>query len=276
MKGNSSVDLVEGMLVQYVSDIHLEFHDKHNTGSLQPDMFVKPVAPYLVLAGDIGIPELNSYKVFLNWCSLNWERVFLIAGNHEFYNVRCPVKSDMTSKKEDIRLVCDALPNVHFLDCTSYYLPEHNLRILGCTLWSHIPESIRDMAITSMNDSRQINYEKDIPLTPSSFSKLHLEEKQWLTQEIQQCEANNEKCLVITHYLPSFDLIHEKYKGNFLNVCFASDCDELFRPPVVGWICGHTHTGMRVHLKGIPIVLNPYGYPHEVVETRDRAATIDL
>lgn len=264
------------MLIQYISDIHLEFHDKHNIGSLQPDMFVKPVAPYLVLAGDIGIAELNSYPVFLNWCSSKWQHVFLIAGNHEFYNVRCPVKRDMATKKEDIRLVCEGLPNVHFLDCSSYYLPEENLRILGCTLWSHIPESIQVKAITYMNDSRQILQFNDVPFTPSAISDVHNKEKQWLNQEIQQCEANNERCLVVTHYLPSFDLIHEKYKGNFLNVCFASDCDELFRPPVVGWICGHTHTGMRVNIHGIPCVINPYGYPHEVVETRDRAAVLTL
>jgi hypothetical protein len=71
------------MMIQYVSDIHLEFHDKMNTGSLQPLLFVKPVAPYLVLAGDIGVPDLKGYSVFLQWCSENWNAVFLVAGNHE-------------------------------------------------------------------------------------------------------------------------------------------------------------------------------------------------
>jgi hypothetical protein len=276
MNCHSSVELVERMLFQYVSDIHLEFHDKHNTGSLQPDMFVKPVAPYLVLAGDIGIPELKSYPVFLNWCSSNWKHVFLVAGNHEYYNVRCPLKSDMATKKEQIRGVCETLPNVHFLDCSSYYLPEENLRILGCTLWSEIPDCIREKVITYTNDARQILHQKDTPFIPSAMSDTHLKEKQWLNQEIHQCELTNEKCLVITHYLPSFQLIHEKYKGHSMNACFASECDDLFRPPVVAWICGHTHTGMRLRIHGVPCVINPYGYPHEDVETRDRAATIGL
>ena len=264
------------MNIQYISDIHLEFHDKHNKGAIQPDMFIKPVAPYLVLGGDIGIPELNSYYVFLNWCSHNWTHVFLIAGNHEFYNVRCPVKSDMVSKKEDIRLACEALPNVHFLDCSSYYIPEYNVRILGCTLWSHIPDSLFEKAITYMNDSRQILKEKDTPFTPWAISEQHAKEKEWLHQEIEKCDFAKEKCLVVTHYLPSFVLIHDKYKGSPLNACFASDCDNLFRAPVVGWICGHTHTGMKTHIHGIPCCINPYGYPSETVETRDRTAVLTI
>jgi hypothetical protein len=264
------------MLLQYISDIHLEFHDKHNKGALQPDMFVKPVAPYLVLAGDIGIPDLESYRVFLSWCSTKWSHVFLIAGNHEFYNVRCPVKTDMRTKKELIQRICEPLPNVHFLDCSSYYIPEANVRILGCTLWSDVPDCVYEKAITYMNDARQILHLKDVPFTPWIQSEQHVREKQWLNQEIHKCELTNERCLVVTHYLPSFELIHEKYKGSPLNVCFASDCDDLFRPPVVAWICGHTHTGMKIPIHGIPCCINPYGYPHESVDTRNREAVLNV
>ncbi len=262
------------MHIQYISDIHLEFHDKQNKGAIQPEMFVKPVAPYLALVGDIGIPELASYRTFLHWCSQRWKQVFLVAGNHEFYNVRCPFKTDMESKKEIIQTICEGLANVHFLDCSSVYLPEENLRILGCTFWSDIPDGIKEKAMLYMNDSKQILHQKDIPLSPWLFSELHDREKQWLNQEIHKCELTNERCLVLTHYLPSYSLIHEKYQGHFLNACFASNSDDLFRPPVIGWICGHTHTGMKQQIHGIPCVLNPFGYPGEDVETRDRMATL--
>ena len=264
------------MLIQYISDIHLEFHDKHNKGALQPDMFVKPVAPYLALVGDIGVPDLESYRVFLHWCSQHWRHIFLVAGNHEYYNVRCPVRTDMETKKELIRQICLGLPNVHFLDCSSYYLSQENVRVLGCTLWSEIPDCIKEKALLYMNDARQIEKVKDVPLTPWSFSELHAKEKQWLNQEIHKCELTNERCLVLTHYLPSYSLIHEKYQGHFLNACFASNSEDLFRPPVIAWIAGHTHTGMKVQIHGIPCVLNPYGYPGEDVETRDRVAVLQI
>jgi hypothetical protein len=264
------------MDIQYVSDIHLEFHDKHNTGSLQPDIFVKPVAPYLALVGDIGIPDLAAYAVFLKWCSQRWNHVFLVAGNHEYYNVRCPVKTPMEFKREKIRSICDGLPNVHFLDCSSYYVAEHNVRVLGCTLWSDIPDCLANKVVTYMNDTRQIFYQKDVPFSPWIFSETHAKEKQWLNQEIHKCELTNEKCLVLTHYMPSYSLIAEKYQGHFLNACFASQCEDLLRPPVVGWISGHTHTGMKRMIHGIPCVLNPYGYPDEEVETRVRMAVLSV
>jgi hypothetical protein len=264
------------MKIQYISDIHLEFYDEQNKGIIQPEKFLQPVAPYLALVGDIGIPELKSYAVFLHWCSKHWDKVFLVAGNHEFYNVRCPVKSSMPVKKEKIKQICEGLPNVYFLDCTSVYLPDDNVRVLGCTLWSEIPDCIKEKASILMNDAKQIQYTKNVPFSPWLFSEQHEKEKQWLNQEIHKCELTNERCLVLTHYLPSYSLIHEKYQGHFLNACFASNCEDLFRSPVVGWIAGHTHTGMRRSIHGILCVLNPFGYPGEDVETRDHIAVLQI
>jgi len=264
------------MRIQYVSDIHLEFHDKHNTGALQPNLFVNPCAPYLVLAGDIGVPDLKAYRVFLQWCSEHWNSVFLVAGNHEFYNIRCSPKTTMDDKKQMIHDICNDLPNVHFLDCTSVYLPEENLRILGCTFWTEISDDIADKAALHMNETRQVLEREGTPLYPWRISEIHRHEKQWLDNEIQTCETNLEKCLVITHHLPSYSLIHEKYAGSPLNSCFASHSEPLFRSPVVGWICGHTHTGMKLNIQGIPCVINPIGYPGEIVETKDRNAVLSI
>ncbi len=255
--------------MQYISDLHLEFYDNQ----IHPEQFVLPIAPYLALVGDIGIPELETYRAFLTWCSSKWKAVFLVAGNHEYYNVKCPSKGTMENKRMLIQEICSSLSNVYFLDCSSVVLPELNLRILGCTLWSHIPEELYDKALTYMNDSRQILLEPKKPFAPWDISERHAREKAWLHQAIRN---SKEPCLVLTHYLPSYSLIAEKYQGSPLNCCFASDCHDLFLPPVVGWICGHTHTGMKVDIHGIPCCINPYGYPSEDVETRNTMAVFPL
>ena len=79
------------MRIQYISDLHLEMYKEN----VSPDLFTKlirPEAPYLALCGDIGIPDFVNYENFLNWCSRRWTKVFLVAGNHEYYNWNCPVK----------------------------------------------------------------------------------------------------------------------------------------------------------------------------------------
>jgi predicted phosphodiesterase len=70
--------------------------------------------------------------------------------------------------------------------------------------------------------------------------------------------------VVMTHHLPSMDLIDEKYKGYVdYNPFFASDCSELLKDPVKIWISGHTHTGYDKTIDGVHCVCNPVGYPSE-------------
>ena len=47
------------MLIQYISDIHLEFYN------LSKIIKLIPSAPILCLAGDIGNPLLENYEIFL-------------------------------------------------------------------------------------------------------------------------------------------------------------------------------------------------------------------
>lgn len=262
--------------IQYVSDLHLEHHDKKNEGYIVPSMFITPTAPYLALCGDIGNPDLMAYEAFLAWCSKSWKQVFLVAGNHEYYNYRSKTLSDIPTRAKKIREIASRYKNLVFLDCDSYFLAEHNLRVLGCTLWCDTSSGDMTKIVTYMNDTRNIFIENDTNLLPNRMTALHLEEKEWLTTQIEAAEKSGESVLILTHYLPSFQLIHEKYQGNPMNICFASNCEELIKPPVKAWICGHSHTGVTLEINGTLCTLNPYGYPGEKVETRSSKATLTL
>lgn len=262
--------------IQYASDLHLEHHDRKNEGYLIPSMFLKPSAPYLALCGDIGNPDLMAYEALLGWCSKSWKEVFIVAGNHEFYNYRSPSPSDIPTRIAKIHEICSRYKNVHFLDCNSCFLPDHNLRILGCTLWSDTSIGDEKAILLYMNDARNILYEKDTPLHPRLMTKLHREHKDWLAKEIQSAVERGENILVLTHYLPSFKMIHQKYADNPMNMCFASDCEDLIREPIQAWICGHSHTGVHLEINGVKCAMNPYGYPGEKNETRSTSAVLRL
>ena len=262
------------MRLQYVSDIHLEFYDP---STMPPfSTFVKPDknTPYLALCGDIGIPDLDSYKDFLTWCSKNWSTVFLIAGNHEFYNMKCKIKTTMDQKKDIIKRICSQLPNVYFLDCDSVWLESEKVRVLGCTLWSEIDDKIINRARTTTNEPKQVLVDPNEYAQPEILREIHRIERDWLYEEIQKATAIGEKCLVLTHYLPSYQLIAEKYKGDWMNSCFASHCDDLIHRPVAAWICGHSHVGKKIGINNILVALNPYGYPDENMEVRTPTSVI--
>ena len=261
--------------IQYISDLHLEHHDRKNEGYLVPSTFLIPNAPYLALCGDIGNPELVVYDAFLSWCSKMWKAVFLVAGNHEYYNYRSAVKTDIPTRKETIRTLTAKYKNVFFLDCSSHFIAEHNVRVLGCTLWSDTSVGDEDLIIKYMNDTRNILLAKETPFLPRYMTDLHNQEKAWLQSEIESARKQGEDVIVLTHYLPSFQLIAEKYKDNPLNMCYASNCEDLLQAPVKAWICGHSHTGVNLFINGVQCCMNPYGYPGEKVETRSVKAVLE-
>ena len=65
--------------IQVISDIHLEKNYYNLTELIQPN------ANYLMITGDIWLPYLSHYTQFLKECSQNFEKVFIISGNLEYY-----------------------------------------------------------------------------------------------------------------------------------------------------------------------------------------------
>jgi hypothetical protein len=66
--------------------------------------------------------------------------------------------------------------------------------------------------------------------------------------------------VVVTHFLPSPDSVHERYRGHPLTPYFATDCRALLRPPVRLWVHGHTHSSCDYTSAGVRVVCNPRGY----------------
>jgi hypothetical protein len=135
------------------------------------------------------------------------------------------------------------------------YEDYEGFRFVGSTLWSKVHTlegatndftAIKEMSIYLYNELHEISREF---LGSPTVTDSHL------------------PVIVITHYLPSFDLIADKYKTHeALNTFFASCSDDLFAPTIRAWVYGHTHTGGAKELYGVKCVCNPIGYPGEYEE----------
>jgi Calcineurin-like phosphoesterase len=250
---------------QVGSDIHLEFYDKHDKGRITPEVFLSPSAHNLALCGDIGYPERPAYRAFIDWCSRNYELVVVTSGNHEYYSVRkTPNEIDQM-----IYDICKRYPNVHYLQKGVLQTPK--ARILGCTLWSHISPQNRYKAAATMND-----YHKIMNWSVDSCRAKHADHVSWLEKEIAYAAEHNEPTIVLTHHLPSYELIHSTYKDHDGNYNFASHLDRLLKHPVEAWFAGHTHKGVDMALHGVRCVVNPFGYPHENKTTDIRKKYVSL
>lgn len=254
-----------------LSDLHLE----HFPGfRLDP---AKIEAPLLVLAGDVGSPSDSEYVAFLEHCSQLFEEVFVVMGNHEAYGM-----GTLEDGIAAVTLLIDRdLPaNVHFLNRSAHDLQIQNtnntkVRILGTTLWSHVPDKDAIHVQCFLTDYRMIS-----GFTVPKNNAVHIEDVRWLEGEISRAETDGVDIVVVTHHAPSFQgTSHPKTRGSLLNSAFATDLHHLLkRTPVKLWVHGHTHYSNDQKIGQCNLVSNQRGYlsnpeegnrfdPYKVFET---------
>ena len=72
------------MKIQYCSDLHLEFKENKNFIDKNP---IQPSGEILLLAGDvIPFALINKHNDFFDFVSSNYESVYWVLGNHEYYH----------------------------------------------------------------------------------------------------------------------------------------------------------------------------------------------
>lgn len=240
--------------IHCISDLHLEFYNSE----IEFDKFFGwEKSDVLCLAGDIGYPELDTYKSFLTYCSSLFRYVFIIAGNHEYYmGDNHSIKTVATTYK-NIKEICSSFPNVYFLCEKTIYIKEYDMYVLGTTLWT-LPSDDPD-DLYGYNDFRKI---KD--MSPLFMKQLHRMSISYLEEELEKVKDTGSKVIVLTHHLPTYELIHEKYRGHPMTSLFAVELKDLINKSKVDyWICGHSHMPMDKHIGNTRLILNPIGYPNE-------------
>jgi predicted MPP superfamily phosphohydrolase len=290
--------------IQYVSDIHLETYC--NSGNEIFERILKPSAPYLALCGDIGYPDSKIYEDFLKYCSDNFEAVFYIAGNHEFYNdmksinflkIKDKMKKDISEDEYNhisrkfprnsiddrickIKEICLQFPNIHFLDRGIYHVPNTKNIIIGCTLWSQL--KMDSSCYYMFQDFKRICQDKDTLLTPTRYNQLFQEDLEFIRNTITNLEKTNPAAniIMLTHHCPTYDIIIDRYRLNDpanLNSFFANDdLISQFAKNIKVWICGHTHGCNKIKIGETYIATNVFGYENEIVDGFRNDAIIEF
>lgn len=235
------------MKIQILSDLHLEFLYLFQVDDIISKIL--PLGDVLVLAGDIGRPDDDTYNYFLKKMSKVFPKVFIITGNHEYYG------GDISLTNEKISRICSQLENVSFL-CSSYE-DYGGFRWIGTTLWTHI-EPTTSCFINDVRNIHHFNIEK--------YNQLHQESVHFLENNLSE----KKQLIVITHHLPSYKLIHKKYMKSpaheKYNQWFASSLDGLIRKFTQNlplWIYGHTHDFSHIIMNETQMICNPIGYENE-------------
>jgi predicted phosphodiesterase len=237
------------MKIQYLSDLHLELLPEKSIDFIKNS--IKPKADICVLAGDIGNPFQVGYHDFLQNMNDKFKKIFIIAGNHEFYN------NDILKTKLKIKSICDLFEKITFLD--NSYEDYQSYRFIGSTLWS----TIKNPKYT-INDTSCI-----LDLSVDKYRILHDSCCSFLDNALKNSTKNNMKSIVITHHLPIFELTHPNYRISFYEnyqQWFHANIDNIIdenKKIIKAFIYGHTHTTSIQRHYDVTFYCNPLGYSHE-------------
>lgn len=233
---------------QLISDIHLEFYiDKI------PEIEV--TADNLILAGDIGYPYDLNYELFIKKSSKKYNNIYLITGNHEYYNT-------IHTKKEcdyKIYTICKQYKNIYFLNMGMASLD--NIRIIGTTMWTYLDKNEYNNALLFMNDYKYINSEFNKLWTPEDMVKTNQHEITWLLNMLYNLEQdkNVEHVIVVTHHAPSLFMC--KYEDHN----YGNQLDQIITKynKLKYWCSGHTHLTRQYKIDHIKCISNCYGYKED-------------
>ena len=195
------------MKIQYCSDLHLEFPANYRYLKQHP---LKPVGDVLVIAGDFYLLSLKYSLIndFLSFASDNFQEVYWVPGNHEYYNseiTKWPV-----SFQENIRS--------NFFLLNNKVVIKNDVHLIFSTLWGDIPQNLQWFISQNVSDFHVIRHQGK-KFTPAQFNSYHKESLSFIKKSIKIEEKT--KKVVISHHVPTNLNYPVAYEGSLLNSAFA-------------------------------------------------------
>ena len=240
--------------VQVLSDLHLEVGQQYSSYTFLAS------APLLLLAGDIGrLKDYDGYLHFLHAQATRYTKLFLVLGNHEFYDLEYEKGLALAQRLVAEHSLADKVVLLHRAQWDD---PDSCLTIIGCTLWSALPGDVHEVVAAKISDFKKIQQ-----WTPKRHNQVHTEEAAWLRERVAIMQSvdnsSRRRLLVATHHAPCIEgTSRPEHTANPWTAAFATD---LLQQPNVwdgvrAWVFGHTHYSTAFLREGIRVVANQRGY----------------
>ena len=242
------------MKIQIASDLHLEQRAGH-----MPSRFAfqtERSRDVLVLAGDIG-RETQAHTFIRR--ELNASPVIYVPGNHEYYSERSHEQIDA-----DWRAIAAEHDGLHYL--TGADVEIDGTRFYGLPWYSDLWGTTDPWDLATAHNGAPDFWEPNNAGGEWTISN-HIRHNR-VQSELLAMQAGKVD-VVITHWPPTKEAIHQIFKGDALNPYFINDREDLVRE--IGaklWISGHTHEAYDYRIGATRCIGNPSGYTGEYRQNR--------
>jgi hypothetical protein len=280
MKRMSSLFAGPRTQFQVLSDLHLTHESQYLT------FHIPVAAPFLILAGNIGrLADYDNYLSFMvRRCNLH-EKVYLVLGALEFHGLSLMEGLQLAQKMEKEPATKSRL---EILYETRSDVPGTNVTLLGCTLWSRIPDV---EAVTIMRKMSEFNEEHGIKdWDVKQHNVEHEKDLEWLVDEVKKDRSTStpardafpgassapatsgkpnalRELVVITSFAPDLKIALEPWEVD-TPWAAAYGTDILTKghwKDVKMWISGMTGRSCEFEKSGVTIVSNQRGRSGEEV-----------
>lgn len=253
------------MLIQYVSDLHLEFRGTNFKN------LIKPTGDVLIMAGDISAmgtkSDFNNFIKFLKFITPQFKYVLHVAGNHEFYysdtkgtkNIQCTMQ--YINKK--LKLLESHFNNYKYLDCETITLTINKKKyaFIGASLWAKVCLKDRDKIQKGMNDYNFIYMEDKSSVRKyniTDMQKMYRKHYKYIKDTLEKNKESKTPFILITHHKPVDDT--NSAESDIYTQAYESNTYKILKKPIKLAIHGHTHKHYDKTINGIRYVSNPLGY----------------
>lgn len=245
-------------LFRIVSDIHQDVNCSYAPFELK--RMDREYDQTLLIAGDVAPLAFDYHWQVIHELADRFQEVVIIPGNHEYYGTTFP-----TPQEYALRTIFDLPSNVEFHLYPGLRKMD-DVALAMSSLWTDLnggKESTIFYVTRGMNDFCAIkSCETGNDISPIDWLKAHFDHRHSMRVSADLCRGFGTK-IAMTHHAPTYQSVHLKYAGNYLNPAFCANADELLEQYDV-WIHGHTHASMDyISAEGCRVICNPYGYKGE-------------
>lgn len=250
--------------IRLASDLHMEgFAGRHFDEFVEPDE--RDSQSVLCLVGDVSSNTAQLADAVHAACA-RFAHVLFVPGNHEYYGNVYQTWRDDLLREFDLRGGFPANFKSCFSNVTGAKIA--GIEFIMGTLWGDCEggNPVSKLAVlTGFNDCKHIQLKSGAGFSPDVMVAEHARHKRVLSFALGAITGS--PVVVLSHYLPSYKLIHPKFEKSPLNGGFASHSDDLFtgdKAPAL-WLFGHSHATVDTRIGGTHFVSNPRGYSWEFV-----------
>ena len=235
------------MILQYCSDLHLEFSLNEKFMRKYP---LQVKGDILLLAGDIvPFAQMDKHQDFFDFAADNFEQTYWLPGNHEHYHSDIARRGGVV--EEPIR------SNVLLVNNTTRM--HGDVQLIFSTLWSKIDIANALPVQRAMSDFHVIRNNGQ-RFSIADFNGLHDEALVFVKEHV----AGNTgyKQVVVTHHIPTYLHYPTRFVGDPVSQAFATELSGIIEPSgIEAWIYGHHHAPTPPFMIGNTRMLtNQLGY----------------